>query len=385
MKLTNYRINTVLDSRAEWVREYELIAEDGLKGTGSAPTGETLSHRELRSLEKIVENSPGEASRILNKLRGSTLSQVEFDELLTSSQLDPRDIFALSSAFFDLEFQDRVLAEPTDPGSVRFCLNLLNGGNHAYTNPVRSDFHEFLLVPPANGDCRESIEDYRRINEKIAASLKKYPLIDVAGNLVADVGNGSNFAVIAFLGSLKDGEGLEGYEMMIDASGTDLWVDGGYHLGIADGNNLSPPAFVDYWLKLIELGKIQYLEDPFHENDLESWDRLTREQENCILVGDNFHSGNVAKFTELAGQGLMGAVMLKPDQAHTVSATDQIVDIAKQNGIEVILSHRSISTDSDFLGKYMLANRLKFAKFGNLLSDFSSILKMNHVIREFRD
>ena len=47
----------------------------------------------------------------------------------------------------------------------------------------------------------------------------------------------------------------------------------------------------------------------------------------------------------------------------------------------VILSHRSISTDSLVLAHLMVHCGIELAKFGPLLSDFSSILKMNEVIR----
>jgi enolase len=47
----------------------------------------------------------------------------------------------------------------------------------------------------------------------------------------------------------------------------------------------------------------------------------------------------------------------------------------------ITLSHRSISTDSLVLAHLMVHCGIELAKFGPLLSDFSSILKMNEVIR----
>jgi enolase len=77
--------------------------------------------------------------------------------------------------------------------------------------------------------------------------------------------------------------------------------------------------------------------------------------------------------------------MLKPDQAGTVSATLEAVEAARAAGAPVILSHRSISTDSPVLAHLMLHCGIALAKFGPLLSDFSSILKMNEVLRTMRE
>ncbi len=74
-------------------------------------------------------------------------------------------------------------------------------------------------------------------------------------------------------------------------------------------------------------------------------------------------------------------MILKPDQAGTISATLDAVKVARAAQVPVILSHRSISTDSLLLAHLMVYCDIELAKFGPLLSDFSSILKMNEVLR----
>lgn len=381
MYITGYKIRKVLNSRAEWIDEYVLLGKDGMSGVGSAPRGETLSEREIDVAKTWSKESNLKVSSLLRSVAGSQLTQAEFDECLLASDLSSVDIFALSSAFFDLEYEAGCFSDSTAPDSVRFCFNVVNGGKHAYTNAVHSDFHEILLVPPHQQPSRESIADYLKVNNEIADRLKQLPTVEVAGNQVACPGDGSNRDVIAFVDDVRNDARMADNKVMIDVSGTDLWKDNHYLLEISEGKKFEPEEFVDYWLELIESGNVNFLEDPFHEHDLESWSRLAHEQNNCVLVGDNLHSGDVARFTELAKMQVMGAVMLKPDQAMTVSATNRIIEEAQCNGIEVILSHRSISTDSAFLGKYMLSKGLAMAKFGPLLSDFSAILKMNQVFR----
>jgi hypothetical protein len=383
MKIADYQVNRVLNSRAEWISEYVLFDENGFKGVGSAPKGETLSCREVNAPTEDPDASHVSAMALLRKLKGSRISQIEFDEQLVSAKLHPSDTFALSSAFFDLEYTATQRNAQITQDSFRLCFNLLNGGDHAYTNPVSSDFHEFLVVPPTGYSCRKSIEDYVCINACAASELKKRPLFEVSGNQARGLGNSGNRDILLFLNEIRAETRSENYDVMVDASATDLWTEGRYHLGIAEGRDFSREEFVDYWLELIEKEEISFLEDPFHEHDEASWERLAKEQHECVLVGDNLHSGDVTRFADLARRGVMGAVMLKPDQAMTVSATNAIVEEARRTNIEIIMSHRSISSDSTFLSKYMLSNNLKMAKFGPLLSDFSAILKINALIRGY--
>jgi enolase len=359
-----------------------LFDENGSKGVGSAPKGETLSCREVNAPTEDPNASHVSAMTFLRKLKGSHISQIEFDEQLVSAKLHPSDTFALSSAFFDLEYTATQRKAPITQDSFRLCFNLLNGGDHAYTNPVKSDFPEFLVVPPMGYGCRKSIDDFVRLNDSTVGRLKNMPLVDISGNRVGDLGNNRNRDVLGFLNDIKAQNHFENYGVMVDASATDLWSGGHYRLSIAEERDFSREAFVDFWLELIEEGDISYLEDPFHEHDEASWERLANEQHDCILVGDNLHSGDFARFTDLVRRGIIGAIVLKPDQAMTITATDEIVRGAKHMGIEIIMSHRSISTDSTFLSKYMLQNDLKMAKFGPLLGDFSAILKINALLRD---
>jgi enolase len=77
----------------------------------------------------------------------------------------------------------------------------------------------------------------------------------------------------------------------------------------------------------------------------------------------------------------MSGIVLKPDQAGSISATLEAVAIAKDAAVPVILSHRSISTDALVLPHLMVHCGIELAKFGPLLSDFSAVLKINEVLR----
>ena len=62
-------------------------------------------------------------------------------------------------------------------------INILNGGNHAYTNPVQSEFSEFLLVAKTN-DLISVLNDHELIQNRVKDKLAKMDKIYINKNLV---------------------------------------------------------------------------------------------------------------------------------------------------------------------------------------------------------
>ena len=82
-----------------------------------------------------------------------------------------------------------------------------------------------------------------------------------------------------------------------------------------------------------------------------------------------------------AARGLTDGTVLKPDQAGTVTAFLDAVDVAYTSGQTVIASHRSISTESVFLSTATVERHIELMKIGPLKSDYSSVLRLNELIR----
>ena len=362
--------------------EYSLRFAGGVSGRGSAPLGETRSRYELAA-------GATDAQIVLDRLSadgviGRELSQREFDEYLAANvaALGPAAVFSLSCAFFEAAMQSPAARpRPVQARSPRFCLNILNGGRHAYTNPVLSDFHEYLLVP-RHADIALLLDDHRAIQDKVRSHLSQKETTRVHGNQVHVLGGQGNRDCIRFLLVILDDAGLsERYELMIDASAAQLWNGSTYALDLAEKRTFSPPELEDYWSDILENYPVTLLEDPFAEHDLAHWRSLVARTTGCRIVGDDVHSGEPRRIRRLLDTACMEGVMLKPDQAGTVSATLEAAEVARAAGAPVILSHRSISTDSLVLAHLMAEAGIELAKFGPLLSDFSSILKMNEILR----
>ena len=380
--LTDVDYRSTINSVAQLTREFSIHFGDGAMGTGSAPRGETLSCFESRgqnaSPDRVIQQLESDA------ITGSELSQLEFDQYLESRirELGAENIYSLSCAFFEASLTScRHTASHGNNQQPAYCLNILNGGFHAYTNPVLSDFHEFLLVP-RHGDLQRLLADHRTIQEHVRQRLTTCPTTMVNGNVVHVLGKNGNRDSIAFLKELlSELELTTDYGLMIDAAASGLRDGSGYALELAEQRTFSCPEFLDYWRDIQDEFSLDVIEDPFAESDQDNWSRLVEHDTQCRIAGDDIHSGDPLRIRKLLDAGCMTGIVLKPDQAGTMSRTIDAIHAAQQQDVPVILSHRSISTDSLVLAHLLVEFGIDYAKFGPLYTDYSAILKMNEVLR----
>ncbi|MFN2176069.1 MAG: enolase, partial [Anaerolineales bacterium] len=135
------------------------------------------------------------------------------------------------------------------------------------------------------------------------------------------------------------------------------------------------------WKDIIDNYELRILEDPFHEQDMENWFQLTNSQNKCRVIGDNFYSSDFKRIEEGAAKKYSDGVIIKPNQAGTVTSVEKAIETAKTSGQEIITSHRSISTESTFLSTLTCKNNVEYIKIGPLMTDYSSIVRLNEIIR----
>jgi enolase len=386
-KIKSIHFCKILNSHADFTNEFIITFDDGSEGIGSAPKGETIS------IYETGKNTVDPKSIIENIKKDGyfrvPLNQLAFDSYLEEKMnaFGRNNTFALSLSFYNAagkssNVQQNHTRKSRKKGNFpRLCLNILNGGKHAYTNPVLSDFPEYLLVSKKN-DIRKIIREHNQIQDAVKSELLKKKKTVINNNPVHRFDATDNHACIEFLiGILKDLRLEKEYDLMIDASAGDLFQNHVYKLSLTDKSRKSSSALCSYWLDLIKKYNIRYLEDPFHEKDFDAWSELTKSQAKCFILGDNFYSSSARRIEEGADKKYTHGVIIKPDQAGTVSATMQAIESARNNKQIVITSHRSISTESVFLSSLTVMYGIEFIKIGPLLTDYSSIIRLNELMR----
>jgi enolase len=175
------------------------------------------------------------------------------------------------------------------------------------------------------------------------------------------------------------------FDLMIDASAGDLLKDDRYCLAITDKVVRSSEAFYEYWMDIIKQYNLRFLEDPFGEKDYDSWQHLTTSQQMCYVIGDNLYSSSTARIEDGAAKKYAHGAVIKPNQAGTVTAVREAIETAQRTGQIVITSHRSISTESVFLSALTCMFGVKYSKIGPLETDYSSVVRLNEIIRLTED
>jgi enolase len=380
------KYRNILNSHVQFTPEFIIQLEDGSIGTGAAPQGETISIYEDRKVSITPENIIQAVQS--NGILGRPIDQEEFDQYLQQeiSTFGRNNAYSLSLAFFNATKQTRSLFELFDKEESklmppRLCLNILNGGWHAYTNPVLSDFSEFMLVAKSD-DIGEVIGEHNEIQKAVKSKLNTQTKTVVSGNLVNIFAQADNRAPIEFLLTIIESLGLTSkYDLMIDASAGDLWTPEGYRLAITDNSVYSSEQFLEYWKGIVKQYNLRFLEDPFREKDAECWHALTTSQQDIIVIGDNYYSSDAARIEDGAAGQHTHAVIIKPNQAGTITNVRRAVQTAQRTGQIVITSHRSISTEETFISLLTCVYGAQYIKIGPLETDYSAIVRLNEIIR----
>ena len=369
-----------------FTNEFIILLDDGSVGTGASPQGETISIYEDRK----VSIDPQTIIATIKKagLLGKPLDQNGFDQYLQLHipHFGRNNVYGLSEAFFDATMKTRSMFDLFGKPEAklkppRICLNILNGGWHAYTNPVLSDFSEFMLVAKSK-DLPEVIEEHNEIQRVVREKQLSQSKTVVSGNPVNCFSTRDNREVVEFLLNVVNSLGLSGkYELMIDASAGDLWKDNGYCTGVTDGRAHSSEEFIQYWMDMIRNYQLRFLEDPFHEKDFTSWQNITTSRQDCFIIGDNLYSSDEGRILEGANKRYATGAVIKPNQAGTVTSVQRSLEAALRTGQIAITSHRSISTESTFISLLTCMLGAQFIKIGPLASDYSSIIRLNEIIR----
>ena len=91
------------------------------------------------------------------------------------------------------------------------------------------------------------------------------------------------------------------------------------------------------------------IEDPFYEEDFESFSKLVKKVHTAQIVGDDLLTTNIERIQKAIVHGSCNALLLKLNQIGTVTESLNAAELAMQNGWNVMVSHRSGETTDDFI------------------------------------
>lgn len=401
MRIKDVYIHKIFDSRGEPTVEIELITATG-SYRGSAPSGKSRGSGEAAVLP-FVEAVVAVEQRIRPAMaRRSIASITEFDAELRSLDTTPNlqviggnvalacSIAAVHALAADEGkepwevMRDEYFYDIPDGQAYNMpniFANLINGGQHAANN---LSIQEYMVVVDPAGDMEESIASLIRFYRTLQRDLEQHarvsslPMGDEGGFSLSFPDNAEPMRVLDRL-IAKEGKD-QVYRIGLDVAASSFHTRGMYQFGGTAYPTEGLQKVYDAYLR--EFDMLCSIEDPFSENDPHAFARLQSRRPGLMVVGDDITVTDPERIRMCAQHGVIGAVIIKPNQIGTVSDACAAIQTAQRYGVKTIISHRSGETEDPFIIQLAKASKAYGVKIGAPARE--RMVKYNELIRLYK-
>ena len=279
-------------------------------------------------------------------LKPSTLKELSVERPKTKEEL-PR--ISGIGEWITKKFGDEILAiiheGPCLPVPM---MNILNGGAHTASNV---DIQEFMVVPHGFDNFLDALRAGTETYHALKAVLKRRGLLGGVGDeggFAPDL-NTNEDGLRYVLEAIDEAGYAPGNQISIalDCAAQEFFDGDHYHI---DGRELTGTQLGDLYSEWLEGYPIVSIEDPFGEDDWNSWSEFTaREGHRVQVVGDDIYVTNPGRLKRGIDEKTSNAILIKPNQIGTVTETLKVIEMAKDEGFRTVISHRSGETSDDFI------------------------------------
>ncbi len=391
MRIEKLHVRTVLNSKAEPTLEVGVKVEGGWF-FASAPSGTSTGKYEVRAWPDASDVNIAVATArkrlendVFPTLKGRDISPPEVDELL--EEIDGTEDFsyiggnaalavsmAAHKAYAWCEnvplFESIADLYGFRPRPVKPLENFVGGGAHG----GNTDIQEFLVSTNAE-DMEQSVHVLSWLYRETKHMLEERDP-NFSGALTLEsafVTSLPTEGILDILTTLSDFITNMGYEIRVgvDVAATELW-NGRVYVWSKEGKKRDPEEQLAYIEELIKAYRLFYVEDPFHEDDFDSFVAL-QGRVNAVVVGDDLFATNRERLRD----GIHG-IIIKPNQRGTIGRTVETIKEARKREMTIIVSHRSGETDDTFLAHFAVGVGADYAKFG---AAGIRTVKLNELVR----
>lgn len=407
--IVDIKAREVMDSRGNPTVEADVYLEGGFFGTACAPSGASTGSREALELRdgdkfrylgkgvlKAVANINGaikDAILGMNAIDQRALDDkmLELDGTENKATLGANAVLAVSLAAAKaaaqakgIELYEHIADLNGTSGQYSMPLpmmNILNGGEHADNNV---DIQEFMVQPVGFTSFSEGL----RAGAEIFHTLKK--VLQEKG-LSTSVGDEGGFAPnldsnAHALAMIKEAVALAGFELgkditlALDCAASEFYKDGKYDLA-GEGKVFSAEEFSDYLAELCNQYPIVSIEDGQDESDWAGWKYQTEVLGDKVqLVGDDLFVTNTKILKRGIDEKIGNSILIKFNQIGSLSETLDAINMAKEAGFTVVISHRSGETEDTTIADLAVGTCAGQIKTGSLCRS-DRISKYNRLLR----
>jgi enolase len=369
VKIKEVSAKLIKDSRGDKTIEITIKTNVG-KFSASAPQGKSTGKYETKSYKK---NPEGDVKK-LNQFKEYFAEDIieNFDDLkriedILEGHVGANGLFALESGVlkalakeqkkevWELLLNKKEIKKPKFPRLVGNCVG---GGKHSEEiNGKKPDFQEFEIISD-----KKSTEENYKTNKKLKEDAEIF--LKQKDEYFNSKKNDEN----AWMTSLNDKEVLDVLSSLNIPLGLDVAASGFCKRKKYLYNNPMLKRDVEeqfgYLSNLIKNYKLIYIEDPFDEEDFESHAKLLKKFPDTLVVGDDLIVTNSKRLQKAIDLKAVNAIIVKPNQCGSLLEVKRVVELAKENDIKLIFSHRSGETKETILADLAFGFQADFFKCG---------------------
>ncbi len=361
----------VWDSRGRPTVEVDVTLENGVRGRAIAPAGASRGTREaidlrdggsalrgldvrqaLASVDSLIAGAL--IGRDVHDQAGADQAMLALDPSPLKEKLGGNATVATSLAVLHAAAADagaplwRHLADfyGCTPSLPLPEIQIFGGGAHAGR---RVDIQDFMIMVPGASTFDEVLEVtsevYFAAGDIMASKGRLAGVADEGGWWPAfDSNEEALETLVAAIEKAGEKPG-DRVVMSLDVAASEFGKNGQYRLALED-RSMDSGALIDLLGGWLDAYPIASVEDPVGEDDIAGMAEFTRRFGNRVqVIGDDYLVTNADLVEWAAQQGACNAVLIKVNQAGTVSESLDAFRAARKRGWGAIVSARSGETE----------------------------------------
>jgi enolase len=421
--LNKYKLNgtQIIDSRGFPTIQVEMIniVSNKIIGKGSTPSGASCGSTEVIELRdgdkkkfmgKSVYNAISNLDTINKKLCLDKICNliyldnqlIKLDPTYNKNILGGNTTTAISFCFADVgaklldiqlyEYFSKIYSDSIISKKLPTpMVNIINGGKHGVTDDLK--IQEFMIL--CNRDY--PIDKQIQIICEVYHGLKNI-LVNKYGKLAKAIGDEGGFcppiysaieAIQVISESIHSVGYITGMDVFValDCASSEFYDE---HTGLYEiekNKFLNSSELVVYYENLIDMFPyLVSIEDGFAESDYEGWALFVKKLGHKIMiVGDDLFTTNPNLISKGLEKKLANSLLLKVNQIGTISEAVQGAKLMFDEGLNVIVSHRSGETNHAYIVDLAVGIGAQYLKIGSpcrgeRVEKFNRLIEINKLI-----
>lgn len=383
----------ILDSQGLPTVECMIWLDNGLMVESSVPAGVSKSKSEAIELtdhdpSRMAGQGVLQAVSNINTLIGpqlvgqDPLNQTELDQLLINldgtknkSKLGANAILAVSQAiakagavasgmplykYFAQRYQ-----LTTDLSLPVGIYGLISGGSQGADN---LDIQEFQIIPASFLSFHDSVSMavtlYHQLEQVLITKGAIHSVGAVGGFAPNLYNNADAFEILIETIKASPFTFAQDVFFGVDME-ANFFFENDHYILKDKSKPYAADELLEYYQTLRKQYHVFYIEDPFQEDDWQSWQKLTQEMgDTTIISGDNLLSMDEEKLKKAIQEQSCNSINVKPNQVGTITETLNVIKLAKSAGWQVVVSHRTGETNDPFLADLAVGVGAQYVRFG---------------------